>query len=215
MALRGDTLGAMLAAPLFLVLALACGRDDVAAEGESAEVAEEPAAVPADAGEAAEEEPPPPPVLLQHEEGPLRSRKNLFFGLVKSGRTIPFQDGRVLTGYRLRSERIYKVGDATFSKAEWYFARDRKLRVHRIWGEGMSSTDCDLAVAKIAESFGNPVSEGRGEKRWEKWPYELLWADTNRQGGAQAVTRCELQYRDLAWLRGVSDEDSVPPPDPE
>lgn len=198
-------------APLVMVIGLACGGDE-AADGESAEVeAEAPPEPEADeAPEQEEAEEKAPVVLLQHPEGPLRTRKHLFFGLMKSGRSMPFQDGRVLTGYRLRTEREYKVGEAAMTSAEWYFSRDRKLRVHRLWADGMESSACDLAAAKIVEGFGEPLESKRGVKRWEKYPYELVWTDTSRLGGDQAVTRCELAYRDLAWLRGVPDEESVP-----
>jgi hypothetical protein len=137
-----------------------------------------------------------------HPDGPLRRERNLFFGLVKTGRDLRFRDGRSLTGYgrRAGSRQAYKVGDATFDDAQFYFDRHR-LRLHRVVKVGMSPAECALAPPKITEDYGSPLVNKRGEMMWRLDWIEIRWLDTAINGSNPTASRCQVEYRDRSWFQ--------------
>lgn len=136
-----------------------------------------------------------------HPDGPLRRERNLFFGLVKTGSDLRFRDGRSLTGYARRpgAVQLYKVGDASFDDAQFYFDRHR-LRLHRVVRMGMSPAECALAPLKITEDLGPPLVDKRGEKMWRLDWIEIRWLDTAINGSNPSASRCQVEYRDRAWF---------------
>jgi hypothetical protein len=136
-----------------------------------------------------------------HPDGPLRREKSMFFGLTPSRKDMRFRDGRSLTAYARRpgSVQAYKVGDATFDDAEFYFDRHR-LRLHRVFRMGMSPAECALAPPKITEEFGKPLVDKRGEKMWRLDWIEVRWRDTAIDGSNPTASRCQVEYRDRDWF---------------
>lgn len=137
-----------------------------------------------------------------HPDGPLRRERSLFFGLVKTSRDLRFRDGRSLIGYGRRpgSIQAYKVGEASFDDAQFYFDRHR-LRLHRVVKVGMSPAECALAPPKITEEFGRPLVDKPGEMMWRLDWIEVRWLDTALNGSNPTASRCQVEYRDRDWFK--------------
>lgn len=136
-----------------------------------------------------------------HTEGPLRRARSMFFGLTASGKDLRFRDGRSLTGYTRRpgSKQSYKVGEATFDDAEFFFDRHR-LRLHRLTRLGMSPSECAMATPVLTEEFGKPLVDKRGEMMWRLDWIEVRWLDTAINGSNPTASRCQVEYRDRDWF---------------
>lgn len=168
---------------VFLGLVLACGGDDAAAPAPEAEPAPEGRpkglAIDEDGG---------------HPEGPLGREKSHFFGLVDAPRTVPLQDGRVLSVFT-NPGHLCKVGDVAFEECEWLFDRATILRSHRLSTRKGSAATCAAARAELEAAYGPPRTES-GAAVWQGERVRIRWRDDT----AGRTRRCFIDYEDrLFW----------------